>query len=74
MRQQGLWYPVWFAPPNYQEALLPCIDPRAITRAGTLFDKAVPVIDKRMTSERTPAGPPPDTDSHAKTLLIPQGY
>lgn len=43
--------PVGIEPPNYQEALLPCADPHAITRSGTLFDQTIPVIDKRMTSE-----------------------
>ncbi|MGW1729422.1 hypothetical protein ACWCQK_42520, partial [Streptomyces sp. NPDC002306] len=44
------WYSVGIAPPNYQEALLPCVGPHAITRSGILFDQASPVIDKRMTS------------------------
>jgi hypothetical protein len=42
---------VWFAPPSYQEALLSCADSHAITRSGTLFEQASPVIDKRMASE-----------------------
>ncbi|MET7784988.1 IS110 family transposase, partial [Streptomyces sp. NPDC005388] len=45
------WYSVGIAPPNYQEALLPCTGPRAITRSGTLFDQTSPAIDKRKTSQ-----------------------
>lgn len=45
------WYSVGIAPPNYQEALLPCAKPRAITRSGTQFDQAIHVIDKRMASQ-----------------------
>ncbi|MFI9773085.1 hypothetical protein ACIHJG_40730, partial [Streptomyces sp. NPDC052415] len=35
-------------------ALLPCASPHAITRSGTLFDQASPMIDKRMASEHNP--------------------
>ncbi|WP_211286542.1 hypothetical protein, partial [Streptomyces griseoruber] len=45
--------------PTYQEALLSCTDPRAITRTGTLFDQTSPAFDKRMASHQTAACWPP---------------
>jgi hypothetical protein len=52
LRQQDIPVIGLLAPPSYQEALLSCAGPCAITRSGTLSGQAGPVIGKRMASKR----------------------